>query len=172
MTTVATVAPVYRGSTTLSIAPEGVASSPGFVAGVESAVYDNTSNKDVDVLIGGVWTSGTTPTANTQVLIYLFAVRDDAPTYPDVFDGTSSAETLTSAGVGRGFLQLAASIDVDAATSNRPYDVWFSAKRVFGGTLPPKFGMFITHNTGVNSHATAGNHVWKATGVGYTVTTP
>ena len=63
-------------------------------------MYDNTSNKDLDVLVGGVWTCGTTPTINTKVLIYVFAPRDDTPTYPDVMDGTSSAEALTSAGVG------------------------------------------------------------------------
>lgn len=160
----------YRASSTITIAPENVASSSTFLAGVESAVYDNTSNKDVDVLIAGTWTAGTTPTANTQVLVYVFSVRDDAPTYPDVFDGTSSAETITSAGVGRGFLRLGGTADVDSTTSNRAYDIGpFSVAALFGGTLPPKFCLFITHNTGVNSNSTAGNHVWKATGVNYTI---
>ena len=31
--------------------------------------------------------------------------------------------------------------------------------------MPPRFSLFITHDTGVNSNSTAGNHVWKATGV-------
>ena len=105
----ATVSIAYRASTTITIAPENVASSVTFVAGVESAVYDNaSSNKDVDVLISGTWTVGTTPTINTQCNIYVFAIRDDAPFYPDVMDGTSSAETITSVGVGAGFLKLAA----------------------------------------------------------------
>lgn len=166
----ATVSSAYRASSTITIAPENVASSSTFVAGVESAVYDNTSNKDVDVLIGGTWTVGTTPTINTQVLVYVFAVRDDAPFYPDVMDGTSSAETITSAGVGAGFLKLAAVGTVDATTSNRVYDLGvFSVASLFGGVCPLKFGLFITHNTGVNSNSTAGNHVWKATGISYTV---
>lgn len=166
----ATVNIAYRASSTITIAPENVASSSGFTAGVESGVYDNTTNKDVDVLVAGVWTSGTTPTVSTQVLVYVFAIRDDTPTYPDVMDGTSSAETVTSAGVGRGFLKLAAVADVDSTTSNRAYDLGpFSVAQLFGGICPPKFGLFITHNTGVNSNSTAGNHVWKATGVNYTV---
>ena len=104
------------------------------------------------------------------MLIYAFAIRDDAPFYPDVMDGTNSAETITSAGVGQGFLKLAAVINVDATTSNRVYDVGpFSVAQLFGGVCPPKFGLFITHNTGVNSNSTAGNHVWKATGVNFTV---
>src|SRR5690348_11547570 len=154
----ATVNIAYGSSATITIAPENVATSSGFTAGVESAVIDNTSNKYVDAIVGGTWTSGTTPTINTQVLIYVFSVRDDTPTYPDVFDGTSSAETLTSAGVGRGFLKLAAVIDVDSTTSNRAYDVLFSVAQFFGGVMPLKWGVFITHNTGVNSNSTSGNH--------------
>lgn len=166
----ATVSIAYRASSTITIAPENVASSSGFTAGVESAVYDNTSNKDVDVLIAGTWTCGTTPTINTQVLVYVFAIRDDAPFYPDVMDGTSSAETITSAGVGAGFLKLGGAAQVDSTTSNRAYDIGpFSVAQMYGGVCPPKFGLFITHNTGVNSNSTSGNHVWKATGVSYTV---
>lgn len=165
----ATVNIAYAASATITVAPENVATSSTFVAGVESAVIDNTSNKYVDAIVGGTWTSGTTPTANTQVLIYVGAIRDDAPTYPDVFDGTSSAETLTSAGVGRGFLKLGAVIDVDTNTSNRAYDALFSVAQLFGGVMPNKWFLFITHNTGVNSNSTAGNHVWKYTGITYTV---
>ena len=164
-----TVSISYRGSTTITISPENVASSATFVAGVEGAVQDNTTNKDVDMLVGGTWTAGTTPTANTQVIIYVGAIRDDTPTYPDVFDGTASAETLTSVGVGQGFLKVGAVISVDTNTSNRAYDVLFSVARLFGGVMPNKWFLFITHNTGVNSNTTAGNHVWKATGISYTV---
>lgn len=164
-----TVKIAYAASATITIAPENVATSSTFVAGVESNVIDNTTNLYVDALVGGTWTCGTTPTTNTQVLIYVFSVRDDTPTYPDVMDGTSSAETVTSAGVGRGFLKLGAVIDVDSTTSNRAYDVAFSVAQLFGGVMPLKWGLFITHNTGVNSNSTSGNHVWKYTGITYTV---
>lgn len=159
----------YAASATITISPENIATSATFAAGVESTVIDNTSNKYVDALVGGLWTSGTTPTANTQVLIYVGSVRDDAPTYPDVFDGTSSAETLTSAGVGRGFLKLGGVIDVDSNTTARAYDCLFSVASLFGGVMPSKWFLFLAHNTGVNSNVTAGNHVWKYTGVTYTV---
>jgi hypothetical protein len=160
----------YRASSTITIAPENVASSSTFVAGVESNVIDNTSNKDDDILINGTWTCGTTPTVNTQVLVYVIAALDDTPNYPDVFDGTSSAETATSAGVLASFAKLAAIMQVDTTTSNRVYNCTFSVAQLFGGTVPPKFVLFVTHNTGVNSNTTAGNHVWKATGISYTVT--
>jgi len=35
--------------------------------------------------------------------------------------------------------------------------------------LPKRWGLFIAHNTGVNSNTTAGNHVWKYQGITYTV---
>jgi hypothetical protein len=165
-----TVNIAYAASAAITIAPENVASSSTFVAGVESAVVDNTSNKYVDAFLAGTWTCGTTPTAGTQVLVYVFAIRDDAPVYPDVMDGTSSAETLTSAGVGAGFLKLAGVITVDAATSNVAYAFGpVSVAQLFGGIMPPKWGVFITHNTVANSNSTSGNHVWKYTGVTYTV---
>lgn len=156
---------LYAASATITIAPENVASSGTFVAGMESNVIDNTTTKYDDVIVGGLWTTGTTPTANTQCLIYVGTIRDDAPTYPDVFDGTASAETLTSAGVGRGFLKLGMALDVDSNTTARGYHALFTVAQLFGYVMPPKWYLFITHNTGVNSNTTAGNHVWKYTGV-------
>jgi len=164
-----TVTTTYGTRTTITIAPENVATSSTFVAGVESNVIDNTTDKAVDALVSGVWTSGTTPTANTQVLIYVGALQDDT-TYPDVFDGTSSAETVTSVGVGQGFLKFGAILSVDSNTSNRAYSCApFSVAQLFGGVLPPKWFLFITHNTGVNSNSTAGNHVWKYLPIKYDV---
>lgn len=166
----ATLNIAYRASSTITIAPENVASSSTFVAGVESNVYDNTSNKDVDVLISGLWTSGTTPTANTLVQVWIIPVIDDTPTYPDVFDGTSSAETVTSVGVQSGLGRVGATLFVDSNTTGRAYYCApFSVANLFGGILPSKFVLFVTHNTGVNSNATAGNHYWKAQGINYTI---
>lgn len=160
----------YAASATITISPENVATSSTFVAGVESGVIDNTSNLYLDALLAGTWTAGTTPTINTSVYVYVGAVRDDSPFYPDVFDGTSSAETLTSAGVGAGFLKLAGILYIDATTSNRVYDFGaVSVAQLFGGVMPLKWFVFITHNTGVNSNSTSGNHVWKYTGITNTI---
>lgn len=160
----------YTASATITIAPENVASSSSFVAGVESNVIDNRTNKYADALVSGKWTCGTTPTANTQVQIWVYApISDDlssSVTYPDVIDGTSSAETFTSAGVLRGALKLAATLDVDSTTSNRTYDCApFSVAALFGGRMPSRWGLFITHNTGVNSNSTGSNHAWSFIGV-------
>lgn len=166
----ATANVAYAASATITCGVASLATSSTFVAGRESTVIDNTTNKYVDALLSGRVTVGTTPTVSTQILVYAFAILDDTPTYPDVMDGTDSAETLTSVGVGRGFLKLAAVLDVDSTTSDRAYDFGpLSVAQLFGGIMPNKWGIFVTHNTGVNLNATAGNHFFKYTGITYTV---
>lgn len=165
-----TVSINYSSYATITIAPENVATSSTWTAGVESDAISNGTNLYDDALVAGVWRCGTTPTANTEVRIYVYAQQDDTPTYPDVFDGTSSAETVTSAGVLTGVVRLLGTLYVDSTTSNRDYFLApTSVAERFGGVLPKRWGLFIAHNTGVNSNSTAGNHVWKYTGIKYDI---
>lgn len=168
----ATVTPLYAATVAVTIGLHStpLASSSSFTTGRESSVIDNTTNKYVDALLAGQITVGTTPTVNTQINVYVFAPLDDTPTYPDVMDGTDSDETLTSAGVGQGFLKLAAVLSVDSTTSNRSYAFGpVSVAQLFGGVLPPRWGVFVSHNTGVALNSTSGNHFIKYTGVKYDV---
>ena len=166
----ATVTVNYAADAQLTIGLASLGSSATFVAGRESTVVDNATNKYVDALLSGRITVGTTPTINTQIFVYVFSPINDTPTYPDVMDGTDSAETVTTAGVGRGFLKLAAVLDVDATTSDRAYDFGqVSVAQLFGGVLPQKWSVFVAHNTGVALNATAGNHEISYQGITYTV---
>lgn len=167
-----TFTPAYTASAAITIAPENVASSATFIAGVESDVVSNISNLFDDVLVSGQWTAGTTPTAGTVVQIFVYAPMSDdlssSVTYPDVLDGTGSAETFTSAGVMAGAIKFAAALYVDANTSNRVYYCApFSVAALFGYQMPSRWGLYISHNTAVNSNSTAGNHIWKYLGVKY-----
>ena len=167
----AVVTTTYSASTTITCSVASLVSSTTFVAGQESAVVSNVSDKYVDALLSGRITVGTTPTTNTNILVYVFSALDDVPNYPDVMDGTDSAETITSAGVGTGYLKLAATLTVDSATSNRVYE--FSQVAIaplFGGVLPARWSVFVTHNTGVALNSTAGNHFFKYTGIKYDIT--
>ena len=160
----------YGSSAALTEAIEGLASSATWVAGWETGAVDNTSNKYLDYILAGKITVGTTPTINTEIRVYVYGSINDTPTYPDVLDGTSSAETMTSAGIRDASLKLAAVILVDATTSDRTY--WFapvSVASLFSGTLPKFWGAFITHNTGVNLNSTGTNHVIDATPVYETI---
>ncbi len=159
----------YAASSALTISPASLASSSTLLAGVESDAVDNSTNLYQDYLLAGKITVGTSPTASTEIRGYVVAMQDDS-TWPDVFDGTSSAETVTSAGVGAGFLKLAAVMPCDSTTSDRGYFFGpVSVASLFGGTCPRKFVVFITQNTGANLNATGGNQAVFITPVYSTV---
>jgi len=156
----------YTTATTITCSVASVASSSTWVAGQESNEIDNTTNKYDDALVQGKITVGTTPTASTLILVYVWGSDTSAATTNlDTIDGVDSTETLTSAGVRDGFLKLAASINVDATTSNRSY--WFGPFSVADlfGQVPRFWGLFVTHNTGANLNSTAGNHSFTYTGI-------
>ena len=61
-------------------------------------------------------------------------------------------------------------ISVTAATSDIGYAFApFSVASRFGGVMPKYWGLFVTHNTGVNLNATGGNHVFSYNGIKYDV---
>jgi hypothetical protein len=161
---VADIKQALQAAQTLTNAIASLASSSTWVAGYESAAVDNTTNLYLDYIFDGKVTVGTTPTSGTEIRIYVVA-SVDGTTWPDVFDETTSAETVTTAGVGSGFLKLAAVMLCDSTTSDRAYPFTFSVASLFGGVVPPNFALFTTHNTGVNLNATAGNHVFTYRGV-------
>lgn len=156
----------YSSATTITCSVASTATSSTWVAGRESTEIDNTTNKYDDALVQGKITVGTTPTASTLILVYVWGSDTSVGTTNiDVIDGTDSAETLTSAGVRDGFMRLGAAISVDATTSDRAYPFGpFSVADLFG-QMPKYWGLFVTHNTGVNLNATGGNHAFTYTGI-------
>jgi hypothetical protein len=133
-----------------------LASSTTWLAGWESTAIDNTTTKYLDFRVTAKITAGTTLTAG-ELRLYLVGMLDDS-TWPDVFDGTSSAETVTSAGIRDAICKLGAS----SATSTTNSVVYYldcpSVAAVFGGCLPKKFVVFITHSM-VGALAASGNQL-------------
>lgn len=138
-----------------------LATSSTWIAGYEWFVIDNTTELALNFNVSGKVRVGTTPTINTEIRLYLVGSYDGT-TWPDVFDATPSAETVTSAGVRDGFAKLAAALQVDATTSDRDYPFDFGVAGFFDGILPKKIGVFVAHNTGVNLNSTAGTHTYAA----------
>lgn len=161
---------VYASSSNLTITLASLASDTNLLAGRESSEYDNTSNLYQDVLLGGKITTGTSPTDGKEIRVYVAALINDS-TYPDVFDGTDSNETITSAGIRDGAGLQAIWVQQTNNTSDRTYPFGpTSVASLFNGILPKKFVVFVVHNTGVNLNSTAGNHVISVTGVYTNVT--
>ena len=154
----ASIQAAYAASSNLTITLASLASSSAWLAGQQSSVVDNTSNLYLDYHLSGRFRVGTSPTSGTEIRVYVVGLLDDS-TWPDVFTGAGdAAKTVTAAGVGTGFLKLAATMLVDSTTSSRDY--YFgpvSVRNLFGGVLPAKFLVFVTHNTGVAADSTGGN---------------
>lgn len=146
----------YASSASLTITLASLATSATLVAGQESTAISNTSNLYLDALVGGQITTGTSPTAGT-IEVWAYAALNDTPTYPDVLDGTNSAETFTSVDIKQISMRLIAAISTDT-TSDQSYPFApVSLKELFG-EMPTHWGVFVTHDTAVNLNATAGNH--------------
>lgn len=147
---------------------DSLASDTNLLAGRESAVLTNTTNLYVDALLAGRFkANNTAPTAGV-IEVWVGAALNDTPTYPDVFDGTSSAETITSADIKNSILRLAASI-VTTTTANRVYEFApISVASLFGGVLPTHWWVFVTHSMvqALNTTANNGGQCWY-TGVHY-----
>lgn len=135
-------------------------SSGNFLAGYEWYIIDNGTDKAIDRLQFGKITVGTTPTINTEIRIYVVPSWDGT-LWPDVFDGTPSAETATNVGVRDGSAVLARALRVPATTSSVGYPYQYSLAALFGGSVPKKAAVFVSHNTGVNLNSTAGNHTYN-----------
>lgn len=146
----------YPAASDATITLASLASDTNLLQGRESSEVVNTSNLYLDYLISGKITTGTTPTASR--VIEIWAVGSwDGTNWPDVFDGTDSAETITSADIKNSVCRLVASMVV-SATSNVTYPFGpVSLASLFGGVVPPKFSFFVTHSTVAALNATASN---------------
>jgi hypothetical protein len=155
----------YGSSSNLTITLASLATDASLLVGRESSEVDNTTNRYVDYLLSGKITTGTSPTASKFIEVHVVGLMDDS-TYPSVFDGTDSAETVTAA-VKSGVCRQAASIDTTNTSDVTYYFGPVSVASLFGGVMPKKFVVFVTHNTGVNLNSTGGNHQITVTPVYY-----
>ena len=144
----------------LTLTLASLATDTNKLVGRASTAVVNTTNLDLDHLVSGRITTGTSPTVSKTIEVWAYApiqVASGTPTYPDSITGTDAAKTMTSANVKSAALRLIAVITVDA-NSDRSYAIPpTSIAQLFGG-MPPWWGVFVVHDTGVNLNSTAGNH--------------
>lgn len=151
----------YSANTTITMNLANIATSSTWIAGRQSTEIDNTTNKYVDCLVEGSVSVGTTPTANTVINVFVWGA-DTAPstTAIDVITGTDSTLSpgITNTGVLYSMFRLGAAINVLVNTSDIAYPIApFSIAQLFGGVMPKYWGLFVSHNTGVNLRNTSVN---------------
>lgn len=168
-----TFKPLYAASAAVGFGASNaslnaLASSSTRTAGAQSDQIDNSTNLYDDILVSGSFKTGTSPTVNTLIDVWIFPCKDASSAYPDVITGSGTgAKTLTSENVRNAGGKLLKSILIDS-TTGRVYD--FSNESVaslFGGVLPQKFVIFATHNTGVALDASSAGGQMNYLGVQY-----
>lgn len=163
----------------LTLGVASLASDPALLAGRASAVVNNTSSLDLDHLVSGAITTGATTAVGTiEVWVYAaHTISGGTPAFPDTVTGSDASVALTSASMKGSALVRAAVISTDITPNRTYYFTPFSVADLFGGSMPPYWGLFIVHNTGVALNATAANHFFsyervQASGVGASTPLP
>lgn len=155
----------YATATAITISPASLGSSGTYVAGRESTEIDNTTNAYLDALVQGFVTTGTSPTVDTYIKLYVWGSHTaPSTTALDVLDGLDSAETFTSTEIMNSIVTLVRSVKINATSNQKYHFKPFSIADIFG-EVPQYWGLFLAHDTGVALNSTAGNHEFKYTGI-------
>lgn len=134
--------------TAFTITVASLATSTTFV-GRQSDLVDNTTTKAPAALVYVQITTGTSPTANRN--IYVRLIRYDNSAIADDGAGTSDAALTCLNAPILGILQM------NSASNNVAFRAVFDTAPL--GVLGPKWGIQVSHDTGVNLNSTGGNHV-------------
>jgi hypothetical protein len=145
----------YRASANLTVTNlASIATSSTWVAGWVSGTIDNTADLDLDKVISGKITLGNSATAG-EIRVYAFAMLDDS-TWPDLLstgtEGTEGVATVTTTTIRDATMVLACAFATraDPGTDDNYSIPQTSLRGAFGGFLPPKCVLYVTHSTGVN----------------------
>ena len=143
----------YAASTTFTLTNlHSLAASQAHLAGWESNVVDNTTNLYQDYLISGLVKTAAADNQAGTVEVHVVAMISDT-VWPDVFDGTESAATVSSASRKAQICKIGANIDVTADASTSYEFGPFTVASLFGGVCPPKFVVFITGDAATTTAA-------------------
>lgn len=153
----------YAADAQVTITLASLASSSTWVAGREATSVSNGTNKYVDYEITGKITTGTSPTAG-EIRLYGIKPINDTPTWPDVFDGTDSAETVQNTNTLDRLTLLWSG--TNSTTSNVTYPIVGAMSLAQAwGSVPDNFSFFVAHSTVAALNATGSNHELSYRGI-------
>jgi hypothetical protein len=165
----ADVKTAYAASAAATITLASLAASSSLLGGRESTAIDNgASVKYLDYLAAGNYRAAASNNQAGSIYTCVVGARDDTPSWPDVFDGTDSAETVTDAGTFNSICKIISIVSADNTASQTWYWGPVSVAEWFGGWVPDQFVYFVTHNIQTTTNvwsATEGDHSLKHTPV-------
>lgn len=162
----------YAATATPTMTLASLAASSTLLAGRESSSISNASNKYLDSLCAGNYRAAASNNQAGNIYTCVVGPRDDTPTWPDVFDGTDSTETVTDAGTFNSICRIISSIAADNTASQTWYWGPVTIAGFFGGVLPTAWVFFVTQNIQTSTNAwsaTEGDHAVRYTSVYATV---
>lgn len=164
----------YAASAAATITLASLAASSTWLAGRESTAIDNgASVKYLDYMCAGFYRAAASNNQAGTIYTCIVSAIDDTPTWPDVFDGTNSTETVSKAGVFNSICKILSTIGADNTASQTWPWGGSSAAALYSGFVPDQFVFFVTHNIQTSTNgwsATEGDHGIKYTPVYATVT--
>lgn len=133
-----------------------IATSSTGVAGWLSGIIDNTTDLDLDKVISGKLVLGNSATAG-RIEIYAVAMLDDS-NWPTTAltsgtfgtEGTGAFKDATNRDAVANLVWSVATRADPGATDDTYQIAQSSIRSAFGGWMPPKCVLFVTHSTGVN----------------------
>ncbi|MFN9110303.1 MAG: hypothetical protein ACK5XN_09565 [Bacteroidota bacterium] len=145
----------YVVATDITITLAGLGHDANLLAGRESNELTNSANGYRDAWVAGKITTGTSGSAGP---VEVWAIGWNGSGWPDVFDGTDSPETISSAVIKLGICRLVHQATMPAGSNLVTEFGPRLLSDVFGGDVPEKVVFFVTHNTNTPLNATAANH--------------
>lgn len=146
----ATIKDQFSAVSAFTITLASLANSTAGV-GRQSTMIDNSTNLYESAIISLTITTGTTPTANTPIYVFLIRSNKDTTAIRDDGAGASDAGITIVQSVPLG------AIIVPAATSNAAYKRNFDTSSL--GPLGPEWGIAVVNSSGAALNSTGGNHV-------------
>lgn len=158
---------VYRTSMAFDVTNlHSQPTSADWTTGWTSDAYDNSTNKDLDVLISAQFTVAAASVVAGQIRVYLLPLLHNvggSDTWPDVYTtGTEGTQSASAVVRDTEILDSAFTLLWGTTTDTGNSDVYpMPPVSVMGrlGYVPLKFLIFVAHSTGQNL-AASGNGVW------------
>lgn len=133
-----------------------LASSQTWIAGWSSASVTNTSNVDLDFLVGGTFTTHASNRQAGSINVYVIAALNDTPTWPTTASGTPGTEgalSFTAAEQLYSCARLLTSITVNNTASQVYAFPETSIASLFNGVAPTHWCLYVAQNASTTTTA-------------------
>lgn len=149
----------FGSEAALTITLDNLAESATRAIGRESTAVVVTGNTVLDELLAGKIKTSASVTSGEIIEVWVYGQVEDTPTYPGGLTGSDAAATPSTP--KEPYLRMAARIVIDDTSAKQYHFGPISVAQLFGGVLPPRWGVWVTQSTDQNLDNAGGNNaIW------------